>query len=620
MGEFSFDRSKGTGKSGAVNPEEVIVGIDLGTTNSLVGVVDSGFPVLIPDAEGRRLVPSVASWNALGRVAHVGVEARRGRAARPDRTVASAKRWIGRRWAALSAGEQARAAAEGWRAGEDGGLAWGPEGIKPQAVAAEILRVLKTMAEAYLGHGVQRAVITVPAYFNDAQRQATREAGEQAGFSVERILAEPTAAALAYGIDRTRRQGTVAVYDLGGGTFDLSVLDLAEGLFQVRATCGDTRLGGDDIDAALAEWMEEAWVREGGSLADPLVRARVAEAAEAAKIRLSTETEIQVELPFLDGARHGAWTIRRADLEALARPIVERTRELCRRCLKDAGLGADGIDRVILVGGQSRMPMVRALVEEIFGQAPDGSVNPDEAVALGAVLQAGMLSGAAEAMVLLDVTPLSLGLESFGGLMNVIIPRNTTIPAKAGELFTNAVDGQRAMKIHVLQGERELARDNFSLGTMDLEFAPGPRGTARVGVQFDIDADGILHVLARDTRSGAERKIDLAAVVDVEDAVVEKMVAESVEHAFEDMEARRWIEAEQKALRLVAAARKALAADGETPEEERRGAVAALAAVEAAVAARQLPRLQAAIQALDRATQPLAQRLMERAVARRLGA
>lgn len=602
-----------------MNPEDVIVGIDLGTTHSLVGVVDTGFPVLIPDREGRRLLPSVVAWDDQGRVSDVGVEARRGRAVRPQHTVASAKRWIGRRWSALSLAEQEQALSAGWRTDAGGALVWGPTAITPQAVAAEILRTLKARAEDYLGYPVRRAVITVPAYFNDAQRQATREAGEQAGFRVERILAEPTAAALAYGIDRSHRHGTVAVYDLGGGTFDLSVLDLAEGMFQVRATCGDTRLGGDDIDAALATWIEEDWARQGSPLTDPLARARVAEAAEAAKIRLSTEEETVVELPYLEGARHGRWTIRRGDLEALARPIVERTRELCRRCLKDAGTGPDGIDRVILVGGQTRMPMVRALVEEIFGQTPDCSVNPDEAVALGAVLQAGMLSGAAQAMVLLDVTPLSLGIESFGGLMNVIIPRNTTIPTKAGELFTNAVDGQRLMKIHVLQGERELARDNFSLGTMDLEFVPGPRGTARVGVQFEIDADGILHVLARDTRSGTERKMQLAAAVDVADAVVEKMVADSVEHAFEDMEARRWIESEQKAERLAASARKALAADPETPDAERQAVEAALAALDSARRSQVLPRLLSAIQDLDRATQPLAERLMQRAITQRLG-
>lgn len=599
--------------------DDVMVGIDLGTTNSLVGVVDSGFPVLIPDGAGRRLVPSVVAWDAGGQVEAVGVEARRGRAARPERTVASAKRWIGRRWAGLSAEEQAEAMAGGWRGGADGGLVWGPRGVTPVEVGAEVLRHLKGMAEQYLGHAVRRAVITVPAYFNDAQRQATREAGERAGWTVERLLAEPTAAALAYGIDRTRRRGTVAVYDLGGGTFDLSILELSEGVFEVKATCGDTRLGGDDIDAAVAGWMEARFVEEGGTLADPLARARVMEAAEALKVRLSGEEVAEVELPFLEGTRHGKWRMRREELEALARPLLERTRGLCRRAMKDAGVEAVGIDQVVLVGGQTRMPAVRALVGEIFGREPDTSAHPDEAVALGATLQAGMMSGAAQAMVLLDVTPLSLGIESFGGLMNVIIPRNSTIPTKAGEMFTNAVDGQRTMKIHVLQGEREMARDNFSLGVMELEFRPGPRGTARVGVQFEIDADGILHVLARDTQSGAERRMDLRAAVDVADEVVERMVAESVEHAFADMEERRWVEAVQKAERLGVAARRALEADAEVTASERAAVEAALVGLEAARASGQAGRLQAAVKALDQATLPLAERLVQRALAKRLG-
>lgn len=602
--------------TGDMNPDDIILGIDLGTTNSLVAVVDTGFPVIIPDAAGRRLLPSVVAWGPDGAVAQVGAEARRARVLHPHRTVASAKRWIGRRFRDVPAAER-----EGLAEGPEGEVAFavGPRPATPVEAAEAILRQLATTAAAYLGHPVRKAVITVPAYFNDAQRQATRAAGEKAGLDVVRILSEPTAAALAYGADRSRRHGRIAVYDLGGGTFDLSILELGEGLFQVKATHGDTRLGGDDLDAALAGWLEGEFRAAGGRTDDPLVRARLLEAAEEAKIRLSSAGSTPVELPFLDGERHLACEVTRARLEELARPILARTRALCLRCLQDARLKPEDMDEVLLVGGQTRMPLVRALVEDIFGKAPNTSVNPDEAVALGAAIQAGILSGAMQQLVLLDVTPLSLGIETFGGLMNVLIPRNSTIPVKAGELFTNAVDGQRSMRIRVLQGERELARDNFDLGSFDLGFPPGPRGSARVGVQFEIDADGILHVLARDTAGGGERRLDLSAVVDVKDEVVERMVAESVEHAFEDMEERRWIEGAQKASRLLAAARKAVEADrGQTPPEEATAVDTALARLEAALSARVLSELQQAMKALDLATQPMAERLMQRAVERRL--
>jgi len=532
-----------------MSQNEVIIGIDLGTTNSLVGLVDTGFPVLIPDNQGNRLTPSVASFH--GEKALVGWSAKRQRAVAPKKTFYSVKRFIGRRFSDLQSEEKEvgydiSAGATGKVTCLCGGQAYLPENI-----SSLVLAHLKEVAENYLHAPVTKAVITVPAYFNDAQRTATKDAGRLAGLTVERILNEPTAAALAYGLDRKGENIKVAVFDLGGGTFDLSILELREGLFQVLATNGNTRLGGDDIDMAVASELMRRLRAEGSTEVDAVLQARILEVAEEAKCRLSTEDETSVELPFVRPDFSFQTTLTVEELNRLAKPIIDKTRVHCLRALADAKLGAKDLAEVILVGRQTRMPMVRKLVTEIFQKEPNTSVNPDEAVALGAVIQAGILSGSLQNLVLLDVTPLSLGLETFGGLMNVLIPRNTTIPTKAGEQFTNAVDGQTSMRIHLLQGEREMARDNWSLGLFDIEFNPEARGLARVGVQFEVDANGILHVLARDLKTGTEKKVEMKSAVDVSSQEVERMVAESVEFALDDMQERRLVELKLKGERLL---------------------------------------------------------------------
>ena len=595
-----------------------IIGIDLGTTHSLVGVMDAGFVVLVPDTDGRRLLPSIVSWQNGEAPPLVGYPAKRARSLAPERTILSAKRLMGRRWSDLAETEKTMDArlvtdTKGLTLVELP-LVDGPKRVSAPEVAAELLRELANRASRYLETQVSKVVITVPAYFNDAQRQATKEAGESAGLEVVRILSEPTAAALAYGMDRHHKQARIAVYDLGGGTFDCSILELNEGVFQVLATSGNTLLGGDDLDQAVYAVL---WQELPGEVRDSLhasARARLKEEVELAKIRLSTQEEAEIEIPFLTPLYSFRRILTRLELEDLARPLLEKTRRHCLRALQDAGLRPEDLKEVLLVGGQTRMPLVRSLVKEWLGHEPNISLDPDEAVARGATIQAGILSGAMQNMVLLDITPLSLGIETFGGLMNVIIPRNSTLPTKAGELFTNAADGQRLMKIRVLQGERELARDNWFLGELDLEFQPGPRATARIGVQFELDADGILHVLARDTVTLQEKRVGLRSVVDVTDEKVGQMVSESVEHALEDMQERQWIESELKARRLMELTRKALSQAGENAGAERIIPVEkALLHMQAAMDQKGLAELKSSMKNLDEASRPLAQWLMDQA-------
>lgn len=586
-----------------------ILGIDLGTTNSLVGVVDSGFPILLADEEGERLTPSAVYYEPAG-AAVVGRAALRKRALNPARAVTSVKRLLGR------------------RPGEGD---WQPPydlraiGVSPVEVSAEILRKLRQVAERALEQPVSRAVITVPAFFNDAQRAATKKAGELAGLSVERIVSEPTAAALAYGLDKLGERKKIAVYDLGGGTFDISILEMRDGVFQVLATAGDTQLGGDDADRLLAQWLWERGAPKDAPVYEALpiaTQVRLIEAAETAKRKLSAEESASVELPFVWEQHSLRVELARAELEQRLRPWAARTRVHCLRALSDARLEAAGLDEVILVGGSTRMPLVRRLAAEIFGREPNVSQNPDEAVAMGAVIQAGIIAGALRNVLLLDVTPLSLGIETFGGLMNIIIPRNTTIPCKAGELFTNAVANQQDMLVRVLQGERELANDNWELGRVTVPFPPGPKGSARVGVQFAIDSNGILQVLARDTATSRDVILEIKnTAIDVDDERVEKMIAESVEHAFADMNERVWTEARLKAEELLPAVDQALAVIGdELPEIElalvREKAAGVKSLLEGA--AHDARALKAACQQLDEATQSLAVLLVEKATAESL--
>ncbi len=546
------------------------IGIDLGTTNSCMAVVEGGEPKVIPNVEGERITPSVVAISNTGERL-VGRPAKRQAIVNPENTIFSIKRLMGRKYTDPEVQRALKILPYKVDAAPNGDArVWmGGRSYAPPEISAMILQKLKMDAEAYLGEPVTEAVITVPAYFNDAQRQATKAAGEIAGLNVLRIINEPTAASLAYGLDKEGEK-TIAVFDLGGGTFDISILEIGEGTFQVKATAGDTFLGGDDFDNRIIEWLVQEFLRETGIdlRQDRVAMQRLKEAAEKAKIELSTLQQTEINLPFIaadaSGPKHLIRTLTRAKLEQMVHDLVERTLGPCRQALEDAGLRPEQVDEVILVGGMTRMPLVIDTVRKFFGKEPHRGVNPDEVVAVGAAIQAGVLKGEVREVLLLDVTPLSLGIETLGGLMTVIIPRNTTIPTAKSQIFTTAADNQTSVEIHVLQGERPLAQDNKSLGRFILDgIIPAPRGVPQIEVTFDIDANGILHVSARDKATGREQKMIIQPSTGLTKEEIERMKREAELYAEEDRRRREEIELRNQADNLAYTAEKTLREVGE---------------------------------------------------------
>lgn len=532
-----------------------IIGIDLGTTNSAVAVMEGGSPKVIPTAEGTNTFPSVVSVTKNGESTVVGIPAKRQMILNPKSTVVSVKRLMGRKVTDAEVEKTKKHVSYSIVAGKDNVAAVEIEGkvYTPQEISAKILMKAKADAEAYLGGTVDRAVITVPAYFDDSQRQATKQAGEIAGLKVERILNEPTAAALAYGLDKKSNE-TIVVYDLGGGTFDVTVLEIGGGVFEVKATNGDTFLGGDDFDAKIIEWIMAEFKKEHGiDLAkDSQALQRIRDAAERAKIELSSAQQTEINQPFItqgpNGPLHLTLTLTRAKLEELVDELVQKTLEPVKQALKDAGIAADKVQEVVLVGGMTRMPKVQELVKKFFGKEPHKGVNPDEVVAVGAAVQAGVIGGDVKDILLLDVTPLTLGLETLGGVRTPLIQRNTTVPTSKSQTFSTAADNQTSVEINVLQGEREMAADNKSLGRFILDgIPPAQRGVPQVEVTFDIDANGILHVTAKDKTSGKEQKITIQNSTNLSQEEVEKMKADAEKHADEDRKKKEAVEARNKA-------------------------------------------------------------------------
>jgi len=532
-----------------------VVGIDLGTTNSVCAVMEGGEPVIIPSSEGGRLFPSVVAINPKTGERMVGLVARRQAITNPENTIFSIKRFMGRKYDDPEVQRAREIVPYPVTAAPNGDvrvLLNGQE-YSPPEISAMILQKIKADAEAYLREPVTEAVITVPAYFNDSQRQATKDAGRIAGLEVLRIINEPTASSLAYGLGDHRDQ-VIAVYDLGGGTFDISILDVGDGVFEVRATSGDTFLGGDDFDRRIIDWVAEAFLREHGIdlRQDRQALQRLKEAAEKAKIELSSVLETEITLPFIaadaSGPLHLNVTLSRAKLEQLTEDLIERTLEPCEQALKDAGLRPEEIDEVILVGGMTRMPAIREAVRRFFGKEPHKGVNPDEVVALGAAIQAGVLKGEVRDVLLLDVTPLTLSIETLGGVATPLIPRNTTIPTRRSQVFSTAQDGQTSVEIHVVQGERPMAADNKSLGRFILDgIPPAPRGTPRIEVTFDIDVNGILHVSARDEATGNVQQITIQPSGGLSDEEIEAMIREAERHREEDQRRRELVDARNQA-------------------------------------------------------------------------
>ena len=539
-----------------------IIGIDLGTTNSCVAIMEGGVPKVIANAEGARTTPSVVSYKGAERL--VGIPAKRQSVTNPEKTIFSAKRFIGRKFAEVQSEIQTVPYKVAANSNGDAVIEVDGKALSPEEVGAQVLLKMKETAEAYLGEKITEAVITVPAYFNDSQRQSTKDAGRIAGLDVKRIIPEPTAAALAYGLDKGGEK-KIAVFDLGGGTFDISVLEIGDGVFEVLATNGDTHLGGDDFDNVILHWMLDEFKKENGIdlSKDKMALQRLRDAAEKAKIELSGMQTTEINQPFItmdaSGPKHLALTLNRAKFESLAHDLIERTAEPCLKALKDAGLSKDQIDEVILVGGMTRMPAVEQKVKQIFGKEPHKGVNPDEVVAIGAAIQGAVLTGDVKDVLLLDVIPLTLGIETLGGVLTPIVERNTTIPTQKKQIFSTAADNQPAVTIVVLQGERKMAKDNKEIGRFDLtDIPPAPRGMPQIEVAFDIDADGILHVSAKDVQSGKQQKIKIEAKSGLDEQEIKRMLKDAEEHAEEDRIRKEEIESRNEADSLAFRAEKSL--------------------------------------------------------------
>ncbi len=605
-----------------------VLGIDLGTTNSCMAIVEGSKPKVIPNAEGANTTPSVVAFTDKGEIL-VGQSAKRQAVTNPKKTVFSVKRLIGRRYDTKEV-EQAKSRlpyeiVRG--SNDDCRVKIDSKEYTPQEISAKILQKLKADAEAYLGEKITDAVITVPAYFDDSQRKATKDAGKIAGLNVLRIINEPTASALAFGLDR-EKEGKIAVYDLGGGTFDISILEIGDGVFEVKSTNGDTFLGGDDFDRALINYVADEFKKENSVdlRNDPMALQRLKEAAEKAKIELSSALETEINLPFItadaSGPKHLVMKITRAKFEQLVEPLVKKTLEPCKLALKDAGLSASDIDHVILVGGMTRMPKIREVVKEFFGKEPRKDVNPDEAVALGAAIQGGVLKGDVKDVLLLDVTPLSLGIETLGGVTTKIIPRNTTIPTRKSQIFTTADDNQTAVTIHVLQGEREMAKDNKTLGKFELVgIPPAPRGVPQIEVTFDIDANGILNVSAKDKATGKEQAIRITASSGLTEEEIEKMVKDAEAHAEEDKRKKEMIEVKNKADSLVYATQKSLKDFGDKiSEDEKKEIEEAIEKTKKAIEGDSKEEIEKAMEELARKSHKLAEEAYKKAQAEGGGA